>query len=113
MYVAGNALGKIKEYCKECAPDHKPEECTGKLIGTQAKIMRKPTKSDVCCLHPFRFGRNPNQVRKQSPEQILDFITRTQHYRFNKKEALLDTLGDGEGSICILTKFEAKIGGMI
>ena len=87
----GSILSRIKNNCKECAADHKPEECNGQLIGTQreilAEVMGVTLEQAICPLHPFRFGKNPNLRRELSEAERKQVAERGRGYRFQKKEA--------------------------
>ena len=76
--------------CRECAADHKPEECNGKLVGVQRKILAEvmgvSVEEAICPLHPFRLGKNPNRSWKPSEDQKKTIIERTRAYRLKKKE---------------------------
>ena len=80
---------RIKAHCQECATDNTVSECTGKIIGAQAKMQRElGAESDICPLFPFRYGKNPRRSRKLSEEEKKAFSVRTAGYRFRKKEPL-------------------------
>lgn len=49
---------RIKNYCKTCAADNKPNECAGTIIHSGSRF--KSTKG-ICPLHPFRMGTNPHR----------------------------------------------------
>ena len=69
-----SALERIKRYCVECAADNKPEECKGRLIGTQkimlAEIMGVSLEAAICPLLSFRFGKNPNKSHPCSKTKL-------------------------------------------
>jgi hypothetical protein len=88
----GSPLERIKAHCRDCSPDHRIEECTGQVIGTQAQAYNSLYQIPLvdgkaqCPLYPFRYGKNPNLSRVLSEEQ--------------KKKALanLRPFGKGENS---------------
>lgn len=87
------SLQRIKKYCQDCSTDHRVDDCTGYLIGTQAKWLAAITKQPLtedgkaqCPLYPFRYGKNPNRNRTVSEDQKKAFAERTRAYRFQKKE---------------------------
>lgn len=88
---AGTSLARIRAHCQQCAPNHRVEECTGRIIGTQAKALNVMYGIPVvdgkaeCPLFLFRFGKNPNIVRKLSEDQKSVNVARLKSYRFQKK----------------------------
>ncbi len=90
---AGKSLERIKKHCRDCAPDHRVEECSGQVIGTQAQALHSlyciplvDGKAE-CPLYPFRFGTNPNLRRVLSEDQKKVLFERGQSYRFREKKA--------------------------
>ncbi len=93
LKLAGTSLERIKAHCRDCAPDHRPEACTGQIIGTQAKALNSlygiplvDGKAE-CPLFPFRFGKNQNIHRTLSEDQKKVNVARLQTYRFRKNAA--------------------------
>lgn len=91
---SGSTLERIKAFCATCSPGRQTSNCTGKVIGAQARaynslygISIKDDKAE-CPLYPFRYGKNPNLRRAQSAEQKKAFVERARQYRFEKKETL-------------------------
>ena len=63
-----SALKRIKDYCKECAPDFSLRECEGIIMNTPE------TKNDSKCpLWSYRFGRNPNLKGKGNVKNLIPF----------------------------------------
>jgi hypothetical protein len=89
---AGKSLERIKSHCRDCAPDHRIEECTGQIIGTQAQAYHSLSKIHLidskaeCPLYPFRFGKNPNLSRSLSEKQKKVLFECRQTHGFKKKE---------------------------
>jgi hypothetical protein len=92
---SGTSLQRIKAHCQNCAPDHRTEECTGQIVGTQAKALNALYHVPLidgkaqCPLYPFRYGKNPNLSRVLSADQKKVNAARLQSYRFQKKETFL------------------------
>lgn len=65
----GSSLRKIKMHCRDCAPDHRVEDCTVWIIGSQALWLSEATGEPLdtagkessirCVLYPFRYGKRP------------------------------------------------------
>ncbi len=66
----GRTLERIEKHCRNCAPDHRVEDCTGQIIGTQAEALHSLYQIPLvdgkaeCPLYPFQYGKNP--YRKKS-----------------------------------------------
>jgi hypothetical protein len=77
---AGKSLERIKEHCRSCSPDHRTEECTGQIIGTQAVAYNSlygiPLEDGkaVCPTYPFRYGKNPDRKKRAFPEHLKPFL---------------------------------------
>ncbi len=89
----GTSLWQIKRHCVNCAPDHKVDECTGRIVGAQAemhiaagceKVQDAPLVA-MCPLFPYRHGKNPNRSAANRRRRSADTL---QGYRFQKKQPL-------------------------
>lgn len=86
---AGKSLERIKKHCLSCSPDHRVEECTGQIIGTQAQALHSLYQiphvdgKAECPLFPFRYGKNPNLSKGKSAEHLKAF-------QFTRRKAVLD-----------------------
>ncbi len=86
---AGKSLDRIKAHCQDCAPDHRVEDCTGYLIGTQARMMAAISKRLLtddgkaqCPLWNYRFGKNVHRkVTVASPKQLASRKLFTERHR--------------------------------
>ena len=88
---AGPILRRIKQHCRDCT-DRRVEECTGQIIGTQARAYHSlygipliDGKAE-CPLFPFRYGKNPNLRRQLSETERKQLAERLKKARFQKKE---------------------------
>lgn len=60
---SGPSLKRIKEHCRDCAPGHQVEDCTGQIIGTQAAALNSLygihliDGKATCPLFPYRYGK--------------------------------------------------------
>lgn len=85
------ALKKIKAFCKECAPDFRPEECDGIVLNTD--------KQD-CPLHPFRFGKNPFIKHGKYPahlKQYMGDVSHLQKFHSNRRDDAQTSLKSKKG----------------
>lgn len=95
---AGRSLERIKAHCRDCAPDHRVEECSGQIVGTQAKALNVLYQIPLvdgkaeCPLFPFRFGKNPERKKRTFPEHLKPFLFTAKQGRLEKKE----TFSEGE-----------------
>lgn len=91
---AGKSLERIKEHCRNCSPDHRTEDCTGQIIGTQAEALNSLYQIPLidgkaqCPLYPFRYGKNPHRKKRTFPEHLKPFLFTAREGRLEKKETL-------------------------
>ena len=106
-------LDRIKEGCYECAANHKPEECTGRLIGTQAKMLSEllgvPENEAICPLWPYRMGNNPKMARKGTADRLRPFQFTPQSATSDKKGANLYVLRNRIRAMTFLAFKNGKI----
>jgi len=77
---SGKSLERIKAHCRNCAPDHRTEECTGQIIGTQAQALHSLYQISLvdgkaeCPLYPFRYGKNLGRKKRAFPEHLKPYL---------------------------------------
>jgi hypothetical protein len=62
-----SALQRIRDWCKECAADFKPWECTGEVLNTEY------TRKWKCPLHPYRMGKNSRLKHNRTPHHLKKY----------------------------------------
>lgn len=89
-------MQKIKQHCIDCAPDHNVDECTGRVIGSQAQMHlaagceKGPEGrygiTAICPLCPYRHGKNPNRGIAMTEEAKKRIAQMGARYRFQRQK---------------------------